>query len=260
MPSETTSSQCSLLSTSRPQHSRRQEQPSSNAIEQVLHAQQQSLGSFWHGLSDTLYHGLVQASQSQPGVQVHKLRPSIRQHCPSEEPLMMPAFALTQAAVNVSLSTSATSELSGSASQHAQQPTVNNHDQLEVDDNQKHAVQASQSKAAKQPAPEHIVSDAPIIQVLSQLDTVKWDQVAAWAAGDSAQAAALVQQLGPKVAESVMSEPDRDCALLRLEAQVAQKKLVSSLSFSWQCRKTAGAVTMTWLISFCYVSMFSAGL
>ena len=74
--------------------------------------------------------------------------------------------------------------------------------------------------------------------------------------GCCAQAAALVQQLGPKVAESVISEPDRDCALLRLEAQVAQKKLVSSLSFSWQCRKSAGAVTMTWLISFRCVSMF----
>ena len=183
MQSETTSSPCSLLSTSRPQHSRRQEQPSSNAItEQVLLAQQQSLSNFWHDVSETLDRGLVQACQSQPVLRVHKLRPAIRQHCPSKEPLKLPAFALTQAAVNVSLSTSATSAISGSASQHAQQPTVNNHDQLKVDDNQKHAVQASQSKAAEQPVPEHVVSDAPIIQVLSQLDTVKWGQVAAWAA------------------------------------------------------------------------------
>ena len=64
------------------------------------------------------------------------------------------------------------------------------------------------------------------MQLLSQLDIVKWDQVAAWAAGDSAQAAALADQLAPSIVESVTSEPDRDHALLRLEAQVARKKLV----------------------------------
>ena len=126
----------------------------------------------------------------------------------------MPAFALATAVVDVSLSSSASSAISGSASQHL--------------------CQEAPPVQSKHPIPDPSQPDAPalagqnalVVQLLSQQDSVKWDQVAAWAAGDSAQAAALVQQLGPCIAESVASEGDRDHALLRLEAQVACKKLV----------------------------------
>ena len=138
----------------------------------------------------------------------------------------LPSFALAHAAVDVSLSTSASSAISASASQHDQQLGRSPQSQHKLEQDPKKGVQAVQQHPAATLASQSIVQDAPIVQLLSQLDTVKWDQVAAWAAGDSAQAAALVDQLGPSLAESVTSEPDRDHALLRLEAQVARKKLV----------------------------------
>ena len=130
----------------------------------------------------------------------------------------MPAYAMAHAAVDVSLSTSVSSAISGSASQQIQQQTSPAEAQRVAAPEQLHTVQGM---PVLQPA-----QDLPEEQKLSQLDNIKWDQVAAWAAGDSAQAAGLVEQLGPAVAESVLSEPDRDHALLRLEAQVARKKLV----------------------------------
>ncbi len=147
---------------------------------------------------------------------------------PENEAFKLPSFALAHAAVDVSLSTSASSAVSASASQHDGQPARSPHSpQHQPQQDQMKGVQAVEQHPAETSASQPIVQDAPIVQLLSQLDTVKWDQVAAWAAGDSAQAAALVDQLGPSLAESVTSEPDRDYALLRLEAQVARKKLVS---------------------------------
>lgn len=147
------------------------------------------------------------------------------------ETFKLPSFALAHAAVDVSLSTSASSAVSASASQHDQQPARSPQSQRKLEQDPRKVVQAVQQPPAETSASQPIVQDAPIVQLLSQLDTVKWDQVAAWAAGDSAQAAALVDQLGPSLAESVTSEPDRDHALLRLEAQVARKKLVRLSQF-----------------------------
>ena len=138
----------------------------------------------------------------------------------------LPSFALAHAAMDVSLSTSASSAVSDSASQHDQQPARSPPSQRKLEQDPKKVVQAVQQHPAETSASQPTVQDASIVLLLSQLDTVKWDQVAAWAAGDSAQAAALVDQLGPSLAESVTSEPDRDHAMLRLEAQVARKKLV----------------------------------
>ena len=138
----------------------------------------------------------------------------------------MPAFAVAQAAMDVSLSSSSSSDLSASASQcilpdagaNQAAPAVN----IAISNNNEAAQQAPTNAQAATQLPA-------AAQILSQLDHLKWDHIAAWAAGDSAQAAALVQHLGPSVAASVVSEPDRDQALLRLEAQVARKKLVRNI-------------------------------
>ena len=151
---------------------------------------------------------------------------STSQNDAENDTFKLPSFALAHAAVDVSLSTSASSAVSASASQHDQQPARSPQSQHKLEMDQKKGVQAVQQHPAETVASQPTVQDAPIVQLLSQLDTVKWDQVAAWAAGDSAQAAALLDQLGPSLAESVTSETDRDHALLRLEAQVARKKLV----------------------------------
>ena len=67
-----------------------------------------------------------------------------------------------------------------------------------------------------------------VLQLLSQLDSIKWENVANWAAKDSAEAAALCDKLIPIMAESVVSQFQLgDEAISRLEAQVAKKKLVS---------------------------------
>ena len=137
--------------------------------------------------------------------------------------LRMPTFVTANAAVDVSLSTSVSSGVSASASQRIQPEATAPHTQLELDTTRSHVAACQQSPTAQA---HDLPQKAAAAQVLSQLDTLKWDQVAAWAAGDSAQAAALVQTLGPSVAASVVSEPDRDHALLQLEAQVARKKLV----------------------------------
>ena len=148
----------------------------------------------------------------------------------AEPQMKMPAFALADAVVDVSLGSSASSSISGSASQHIQQ-----------EPQAKPASAASETKpgdhtaADTQPcnAASAVLSHVPVVQLLSQLDSVKWGQVAAWAAGDSAQAAALVEHLGPSIAESVASEAqDQDQALLRLEAQVMRKKLVRLIIIS----------------------------
>lgn len=139
----------------------------------------------------------------------------------SEPQLTMPAFALASALVDVSLSSSASSAISGSASQHIQQmPAVGNPTSAAT------AVQPESQAAAKKQPCNTAPCPTPVVQHLNQADSVKWGQVAAWAAGDSAQAAALVEHLGPCIAESVASETDQDHALLRLEVQVARKKLV----------------------------------
>jgi len=167
----------------------------------------------------------------QDDVQQHhkaqQRRPNGKMQCTPDGPLKMPAFALAHAAVDVSLSTSVSSALSGSASQHVQQQASADLPQQLVDTNQHQNAQMEPDNLPEESGAQLVGQEAPVIQILSQLDNVKWDQVAAWAAGDSAQAAALVDQLGPHKAESMVSEPDRDTVLLRLEAQVARKKLVS---------------------------------
>ncbi|DBA88771.1 TPA: hypothetical protein ACH3X1_004188 [Trebouxia sp. C0004] len=193
MQSETSFSQsCSLISL-RPQHSRR--------------------------------HGPTKGCEKHPTQPDDQTSAFTGQHDAENETLKLPSFALAHAAVDVSLSTSASSAVSASASQHDQQPATSPQSQHKLEQDPQKVVQAVQQNPAETSASHPTVQDAPIVQLLSQLDTVKWDQVAAWAAGDSAQAAALVEQLGPSLAESVTSEPDRDHALLRLEAQVARKKL-----------------------------------
>lgn len=145
--------------------------------------------------------------------------------------MTMPAFALTDAVIDVSLGSSASSSISGSASQHIQQEAQAKPASAasEID----HTANSTQPCNATSAVPSHV----PILQLLSQLDSVKWGQVAAWAAGDSAQAAALVEHLGPSIAESVASEAqDQDHALLRLEGQVMRKKLVRLIvTFTFDC-------------------------
>lgn len=137
----------------------------------------------------------------------------------------MPAFALADAVVDVSLSSSAGSAVSSSASQHIQQDApVVHHSAFAASERES----VDHTAATIQPcnAASAAVSQVPIMQLLSAVDSVKWGQVAAWAAGDSAQAAALVEHLGPCLAESIVSEADQDHSLLRLEAQIIRKKLV----------------------------------
>lgn len=147
----------------------------------------------------------------------------------SEPQSTMPAFALANAVVDVSLSSSASSAISGSASQHIQQiPAVDNFTSAVT------AVEL-QSQAAPKNQPYNAAPVAacptPVVQHVNQVDSVKWGQVAAWAAGDSAQAAALMEHPGPCIAEPVASEADHDHALLRLEVQVARKKLVRHATY-----------------------------
>ena len=141
------------------------------------------------------------------------------------EPMTMPAFALADAVVDVSLSSSASSAISGSASQHVQQEASAVHRSPSAATETK---SVDHTAANTQPctAASATVSHVPILQLLSAVDSVKWGQVAAWAAEDSAQAAALMEHLGPSLAESCASEADHDHALLQLEAQVMRKKLV----------------------------------
>ena len=138
---------------------------------------------------------------------------------------MMPAFALADAVVDVSLSSSASSAISGSASQPIQQEAPAIHQPASAATETK-SVDHTAANAQPCNAASGTVSHGPIVQLLTAVDSVKWGQVAAWAAGDSAQAAALVEHLGPCLAESTASEADQDHALLRLEAQVVRKKLV----------------------------------
>ena len=168
----------------------------------------------------------AQGCEKQPTQPGGRTIASKGQNDAENETFALPSFALAHAAVDVSLSTSASSAISASAGQHDQQPVRSPQSQHRLEQDTKKGVQAVQQHPAETSASQPTVQDAPIVQLLSQLDTVKWDQVAAWAAGDSAQAAAPVGQLGPSLAESVTLEPDRDHALLRLEAQVARKKLV----------------------------------
>jgi len=168
----------------------------------------------------------VQGCEKQPTQLDGQTAPSTAQNDAGNHTFKLPSFALAHAAVDVSLSTSASSAVSASASQHDQQPARSPQSQHKLEQDPKKVAQTVQQHPAETSASQPTVQDAPIVQLLSQLDIVKWDQVAAWAAGDSAQAAALADQLAPSIVESVTSEPDRDHALLRLEAQVARKKLV----------------------------------
>ncbi|KAA6418428.1 MAG: hypothetical protein FRX49_11588 [Trebouxia sp. A1-2] len=168
---------------------------------------------------------VVQGCEKQPTQPDGQITASKGQNDAEKKTIKLPSFALAHAAVDVSLSTSASSAVSASASQHDQQPASSPQSQHKPEQDPNKRVQAVQQLPAETSAAQPTVQHAPIVHLLSQLDTVKWDQVAAWAAGDSAQAAALIDQLGPSLAESVVSEPDRDHALLRLEAQVACKKL-----------------------------------
>ena len=137
--------------------------------------------------------------------------------------IALPAFALKHAAVNVSLSTSVSSELSvlaGDTQYAAAAP---------------HPLQAASVCSAGisgqpqvQPNNPKETQQPTVLQLLSQLDSIKWENVANWAAKDSAEAAALCDKLIPIMAESVVSQFQLgDEAILRLEAQVAKKKLVS---------------------------------
>lgn len=200
----------------RPQHSRRFNSHASVKVSRVMSAVHASLIGMSTAATKTM---CLQADRLIRDPVTSKVNTA---H--AEPQMMMPAFALANAVVDVSLGSSATSSISGSASQHIQQEA-----------HAKPASAASETKpgdhtaANTQPcnATSAVLSHVPIVQLLSQLDSVKWGQVAAWAAGDSAQAAALVEHLGPSIAESgAASEADQDHALLRLEAQVMRKKLV----------------------------------
>ena len=167
----------------------------------------------------------------QQQVQRGASSPSIQQTA-----LRMPAFATARAAIDVSLSTSVSSDVSASASQQVQPEATAPQAQPEPATTHSHDAIEHSATAQAQALPQ----EAPAAQILSQLDTLKWDQVAAWAGDDSVQAAALVQTLGPSVAASVVSEPDRDHKLLHLEAQVARKKLVRKPN--WLCTAAIGCL------------------
>lgn len=135
-----------------------------------------------------------------------------------------PPFALKHAAVRVSLSSSSvSSDLSvpaegcshqapASAALHAVSSRIDTAQQ--------------ESKVLTQPPDGD--RQPTVLQLLSQLDGIKWENVAKWAAKDSAEAAALCNKLTPIMAESVVSQMQLgEDAISRLEAQVAKKKLVS---------------------------------
>lgn len=215
MTSEGTSSLGSTAS-GRPQHSRRFSSHASVKVSKVMSAVRASL------------IGVSTAATKTMCLQADRLIiPPVtsRVNTANAEPQMtMPAFALADAVVDVSLGSSASSSISGSASQHIQQEAqatpASAASDIKPGDHTVANAQPSNATTA-------VLSHVPIVQLLSQLDSVKWGQVAAWAAGDSAQAAALVEHLGPSIAESVASEAqEQDHALLRLEAQVIRKKLV----------------------------------
>ena len=212
----------------RPQHSRRHDfvNPSGWLVSEL---ENQPADSSAHAKGRAVKSLHLQAAKQTP--------PSDeRQLDRSQSALAKPAFAFANAVVDVSLSSSS---LSSSASQHiqpepeppasfavqstSQQPKDSAADVRPADEIYSQARAASPQPHANAPATGQ---NAPELQLLSRLDSVKWDQVATWAAEDSAQAAAVIQHLGPCVAESIASDADRDHALLRLEGQVARKKLV----------------------------------
>ena len=146
----------------------------------------------------------------------------------------LPAFALKQAAVNVSLSSSASSDVSlpveqptpGGATPTIVQPESDVH-------------HVASSLAADQQVPQLSQPDQQptVLQLLTQLDSIKWEKVANWASQDSAEAAALCSRLVPLMAESVIEEEhSKDDSISRLELQVARKKLVRSMSLLVCCR------------------------
>lgn len=147
----------------------------------------------------------------------------------------LPAFALKHAAVAVSLSSSASSELSVPEEVPAPNDTTPHAQQLDAAarDTAAHNEQASELLAGQQatgkaPQPGQ---QPTVLQLLSQLDSIKWENVANWASQDSAQAA-LCDRLVPLMAESLMDQDQGGSdSITRLELQVARKKLVSLVAF-----------------------------
>ena len=141
------------------------------------------------------------------------------------EKSQLPAFAFKHAPVNVSLSSTASSELSVPAEESTPLAATSNGLQPELHIPEQAINPASQGTAAGLSQP-----DPPtVLQLLSQLDSIKWENVANWASQDSAEAAALCNKLVPLMAESVIEQDQvGDDSISRLELQVARKKLVSS--------------------------------
>lgn len=146
----------------------------------------------------------------------------------------LPAFALKQAAVNVSLSSSASSDVSIPA----EQPTPGGATPTIVQPESGVHLVAS-SLAADQQVPQLPRPDQQptVLQLLTQMDNIKWEHVANWASQDSAEAAALCSRPVPLMAESVIEEEhSKDDNISRLELQVAKKKLVRSIALHACCR------------------------
>ena len=153
-------------------------------------------------------------------------------HAAKEVPL--PAFALKQAAVNVSLSSSASSLVSLPAEQPT--PSVAAPGIVQPESNMH---QVTSDLAADQQVPQLAQPDQQptVLQLLTQLDSIKWENVANWASQDSAEAAALCSRLVPLMAESVIEEEhSKDDSISRLELQVARKKLVCSTFLRFCCQ------------------------
>ena len=158
------------------------------------------------------------------------------------EKSQLPAFAFKHAAVNVSLSSTASSELSVPAEQSTPLAATSNALQPELHMPEQAINPASQGTAAGLSQP-----DPPtVLQLLTQLDSIKWENVANWASQDSAEAAALCDKLVPLMAESVI-EQDRigDDSISRLELQVARKKLVS-IPISRTCILQSSGIHDAW--------------
>lgn len=158
------------------------------------------------------------------------------------EKSQLPAFAFKHAAVNVSLSSTASSELSVPAEQSTSKAAASNALQPEPHMPEQAINPASQGMAAGLPQP-----DPPtVLQLLTQLDSIKWENVANWASQDSAEAAALCNKLMPLMAESVIEQDQvGDDSISRLELQVARKKLVS-IPISKTCILQSSSIHDAW--------------
>lgn len=140
------------------------------------------------------------------------------------KPVPLPTFALKHAAVAVSLSTSISSDLSMPDEQAAPVPVVSPSGALQPE-------ASMQTTPNTRLLPQELAQpdyQPTVLQLLTQLDSIKWDTVANWASKDSAEAAALCDRLVPLMAESVIEqEQGGSDSISRLELQVARKKLAS---------------------------------